>query len=154
MIITRTLERSDIAAFVDGCERLHAESRFAHMHFDREDMKALIETGLIVPEYFFCEVITDDGQFAGALFASINKSFFGRDKWAQDILFFVLPEYRGRCVSALRRLGAHYQAWAQERGAKVIDLKAATGIDPERTSAFFEHLGFPCVGSQHSVEIQ
>lgn len=153
MITTRPLTRPDIPAMLDGCERLHAESRFARMEFDRSDMEALIETGLIVPEHFFCEVITSEGQFAGALFATVGKSFFGNDKWAQDIVFFVLPEFRGHCVWALRRIGAHYQAWAQERGAKVIDLKAATGINPERTARFFERLGFPRVGSQHSLEI-
>jgi len=134
-------------------EALHRMSGYAHMAYDKARVAKLAFIALGRPDVFFLEAITLDDLAIGVLFAGVKESYFGPDKIASDIVFFIAPEFWGRCGDALREIVENYRTWATDQGAKKIFLGTSTEVNPDKTRDVFEALGFPQTGSLHAVTV-
>lgn len=150
----RPLTLPDIPEVCAGAARIHALSTYAHMNYSESEFAGSLTTAVSHPERFFAEVIEHDREHAGLLLAACQKSWFGTDMMASDILFYLLPEHWNRGGFALKKIVGRYEFWARERKAKVIPLGCSTGIQAERTGRTFEKLGFPRVGSLHAIRVE
>lgn len=153
MIAVRPVRREEVPRLVLAGKLIHQLSAYAHMAFDVPTLIKRGEHSLQYPDQFFAEAITKDDLAIGVLWAMISPSFFGPDLVAQDLIFFVMPQFHNRVGEALREIVDNYQTWARMRGAKMVNLGCSTQIDPERTAALFEHLGYPRTGSLHAVRL-
>lgn len=151
MYAVRAIRPDEIAPMVQAGEAVHRVSQFAHMDYDHAKLCALAARVAERPDVLFLQVITRNDMAVGVLFAIASESFFGRDKTAIDLVFFVAPQVRGRCGETLREIVANYHAWARAVGAKIATLGCSTQIAPERTRDLYEHLGYPQTGSLHAT---
>ncbi len=153
MIAVRPVRKEEVKMLVLAGKFVHGRSAYAHMDYDIETLVKRGITAVENPAFFFAEAITHDDRPIGVLWAMLQPSFFGKDLVASDLIFFVIPQMQGKCVKALREIVENYHRWAMERGAKIVNLGCSTQIDPERTAALFEHLGYPRTGSLHSTRL-
>ena len=69
---------------------------------------------------------------------------------AMDFILYVVPGARGSMIGF--RLISYYQDWAFSKGAREVRISVASGINEERTSAFYERMGFLPTGKQFNKE--
>ena len=80
-----------------------------------------------------------------AMFLGVAGSHFcSEDTYAIDQIIWVDPEYRG--TGAGRVLVEKYKEWCLEMGVTLPMIGSSTGINIEKTKAFYESCGFECVG--------
>jgi hypothetical protein len=129
-------------------ERMHAESRYRVLAFDRT---MVVETlgSLIGSDMGFLWVAGAD-RITGGLAAMCMRHWCSPDLVAADLGMFFDPSERGGLDVV--RLAKQYRLWARERGAKLIDLGVSTGVDADRTASLFDRIGFPRFGTIHTAE--
>jgi GNAT superfamily N-acetyltransferase len=131
-------------------KELHAESpTFRAMEFHDEAFRHYFDQ-VINPKQpdLVGWVLKDnaDAPVYGGMIAALIPPFYSQDKFAVDLTIFVEQNRRGGrgAVMLLKK----YKAWAQYRGAKQIQLGIGTEINLQRTTRFYERMGFKVTGHQ------
>lgn len=133
-------------------ERLHKESLFSHMDYDEETFITFLRTMMQSPYgFFWCIVDQEQDIPIGMLLATLQKTYFGKDFIATDLILVVDKERRGTCGTAFVSLVNEYKQWAFKMGAKRVYLGSSSGVDPEATENILERAGFHKVGSIHEA---
>ena len=133
--------------FEDGMElgrRMHEESEFAFLPFDREKVRAFLRHIAANPRHYCAFVVEHEGRLVGLLVGQVMEYFFCRELLCDDILLFVERDQRGS-LAALALVRA-YLEWSRSKGAREARVAVSTGIDIDRTGAFLQRLGFRRVG--------
>lgn len=78
-----------------------------------------------------------DGAPVGTLCAYAGPHMFAPVKVAQEIMFWIAPEHRGRGARGMMQA---YEAWARSRGCALVHM-VGLGADPV-TTAFYQRLGY------------
>jgi len=146
----RPAKNSDIPAILTLGERLHQESVYAHISFDRVKVRALMESLIAGGGVVF--VTEKDGVIVGGLAGGITTHWFSEEKIAFDYSFFVAPEHR-QGITAFRLLKA-FSEWARIKGATEIRMGITTGINVEGTARFYRAAGFSDAGILLCKEVQ
>ena len=122
---------------------MHEESEFRNLPFDDDKVARLAWN----PDVFAVLWRDDNGtgQYTGAMLGFAGPHYFCDAIVARDLALFVHPDRRGG-VAAIRMV-REFESWAVERGAVEGYLGSSTGVAPERTRLFYEHLGYRCIGS-------
>jgi hypothetical protein len=73
----------------------------------------------------------------------VAPHWFSDDLVASEFGVFLLPEHRGG--TAVVRLIREFIRWAQEKGAKMIQIGVSTGVKTGETAALYKAIGLkPC----------
>lgn len=145
-VTLRTATEDDIPEIVRVGRIMHFESRYSRMDYNPEKVADLLRT--IIPQglTFMAE---DEGETVGMFLGFATEHFFGNDLASYDLVAYTLPERRGRIGVLLIR---EYVRRAKALNVKDICIGVTTGIDSERTSRFYEKLGFSRVGGSFVME--
>lgn len=136
----RPATHADIPAMVELGRALCAESpRWSRLNFSGEKLAELLGS-LIDSEDGFAWVAVANGRITGALIAVVTQHWASEDRIAQELSLFVRQDARGALHAA--RLITVLDAWAEERGAKWLQVGVSTGVTVERTGQLYERLGF------------
>ena len=143
-MIIRPVKYEDIDEIIEMGARMHEESAYAFLPFDRDKVRHLITTYADNPDTRCGLVAEESNTLVGMFGGYLTNYFFCNEKLACDILLFVDQKYRGS--SAAVRLIRAFRDWAAVRGAREVCLGVSTDINTERTGKFYERMGFTCVG--------
>ena len=124
--------------------RMHEESEFAFLPFDREKVRAFLRHIAANPRHYCTFVVEHEGRLVGLLVGQVMEYFFCRELLCDDVLLFVERDRRGS-LAALALVRA-YLEWSRSKGAREARVAVSTGIDIDRTGAFLQRLGFRRVG--------
>ena len=149
-MIIRPFKDDDIPALIDIGRKAFEESEYRAMQYDEKKCEHLCRQIMMKPE-LFGRVAVRDGVIIGVAVGGIFPPYFSDDLNASDLLFYVLPEYRG--TRAFYVLCIEFIAWAKVNGAKLIFLRNTTGIMPEKVGALYERMGFSTVGGIYRMEV-
>lgn len=124
---------------------MHFESWYRDFDFDEQKVRDFIAHTLDNAAYLDL-VLEHEDEVVGFFCAAETEHFFGHDKYACDIAFFIEPEHRGG-MAATRMIRA-FEAWCRIRRVKEVHIGTSTGIASERTARFYTKLGFhsPAMG--------
>jgi len=147
----RCLEYADIPETVNLAYEMHQEGAFSRFRFSPEKMASNLSLAITHPHIAFCHVVEHDEKLVGALLGYISEFFFGHDLIASDSGWFILPEYRGS-RSAVKLL-KNFQTWAKANGAKEVAMGVSTDVNPEKTGALLQKLGYKHVGGNYKLAI-
>ena len=92
----------------------------------------------------FVRYIEEDGEPVAVFVGGITQYYFSKERFAEDTLIYVHPDYRGRW-HAVKLLKA-FVKWAQERQVNSVMLKITSQIKTETAAKLYERLGFERVG--------
>ena len=131
---TRHARPNDAGAVVDLLRQSHAAAEWA-FPFDPARAHALFASHMQGPRS--CVLILEaDGDARGVLMASAFDHPFGAGFCANETVWFVAPEARGR--GSLKMLDG-YEAWAAEQGCTVICMASLAVND---VSGIYTRLGY------------
>ena len=141
----RQIIYEDVDEVIEMGIRMHDESNYAFLPFDREKVRELIMTYVNDFETQ-CGLVAEEGNFLLGMFGGfLTDYYFCNEKLACDMVLFIDKKYRGS--SAARRLIRAFRDWAIMRGAREICLGISSNVNTDRTGRFYESLGFTRVGA-------
>lgn len=82
-----------------------------------------------------------NGAINGFFFGMVDELFFSKAKYATDVIWTSTDPVNS--VLMLRR----FLVWAKEKNVHHIELGISSGVEPERTEALYQKLGFTRVGA-------
>lgn len=141
MIRPATLE--DIETIVEIGKVMHQESSYRDLPYDCEKVGALMG-GLIDGNYGVVFVAENGGEIIGGIAGGVTQFWFCDESHGFDYCFFVHPEHRGG--SAAFRLLLAFELWCKRMGAKYMDIGITTGVNIDKTTRFYEKMGFVSSG--------
>lgn len=123
------------------CTRFHEESHYKHVPLDLPTCWKTYSTAKQHPEKVFLrELITSDGELVGLFIGSLVPIFFSTEYQAQDLIFYIQPEHRGK-PWFLRTL-LEFEKWAKQKGAFQVVLYSDTGIHPDKLTKLLERYSY------------
>ena len=137
MIRVATLD--DIETIVSLGERLHVESSYSYLPFNAMKVRYLM-AGIIGGDNGVVFVAEKAGEIIGGIAGGVTEFWFCDELHGFDYSFFVHPEHRGG--SAAFRLLLAFESWCKNMGAKQMDIGITTGIHVDKTTRFYEKMGF------------
>lgn len=117
-----------------------SEGLFRDCSFNPEKFAAVIAH----PSVFYAFYKGADDGYQGFFIGTLTDQFFGDDLIGIDMGVYIEPEHRGK-MGAVRLIQA-FESWAKENGAKEIYLSQTSGVNIDKTSAFYERLGYELSG--------
>lgn len=131
---------SDIEGLVELGRQMAAESpRWNRLAYSAERVRTTI-TNLLATSDGLVLVARRDGLLVGGILAIASPNWMSDEVIAQELAFFILPQYRGSFTAT--RLICAMAAWSKAKGARWIEAGVSTGVHTERTAALYERLGF------------
>lgn len=94
---------------------------------------------------------SESGSIVGFVIGSANPRIYSAVPYAADCAIYVIPEKRGS--SAGYKMICAFEEWAKIKGIGQVKNGASTRIDPEKTHAFYERLGYTYVGGIYSKKL-
>ena len=147
----RRFTEADIPGMIDMGGHMHAESAFARLDYCPEKCRDLGLFYLNNPETCFAAVAEQDGRLVGMFMGYVTEYYFGRERLAHDILWYVLPEVRGSRAGLM--LLKAFEDWAKERGVSEVCIGISTAVEFERTGAVLNRLGYVHVGGNYKLPV-
>lgn len=140
----------DLPYIINLAADMHAESRYRNLTF-RADRLGHLAAMMIGDDDGLVLVAEHQGDIVGGMIAQVMRNhWFAGEPVAYEYGVFIQPEHRGRMMGVT--MVKRFVAWAEEKGAAMIDLAITTGITAPRTGAIYEKLGFAKVGAIYSKE--
>ncbi|MFY3552929.1 GNAT family N-acetyltransferase [Achromobacter insolitus] len=131
---------SDIDGLVELGRVMAAESpRWNRLAYSADRVRTTITSLMTMPEGLVL-VARRDGLLAGGILAIAAPNWMSEELIAQELAFFILPQYRGSFTAA--RLICAMAAWSKAKGARWIEAGVSTGVHTERTAGLYRRLGF------------
>lgn len=140
---------SDILPIYYLGKKMHSESEFHSLHWNEEKVLKWLDTNIKSPNRFvYCAY--DNDALAGVFVGSISEFYFGNDRLASDLLWYVGEDYRGTRVGV--RLLKEFYKWATEQNVNRIQVGISSGLAMARTGALLERMGFTQIGGLYKVD--
>jgi len=142
----RPFKESDIATMIELGIKLHKESNFKELNYDKNKLIALGEAIIANTNVYYAIVAEDENKVLLGMFVGvIIEYYFSKDRFASDLLFYVDKNKRG-ALASLRML-KEFELWAKRKNAKEVRPGTSTGIEIERTRKLYRHLGYEVTGN-------
>lgn len=151
-MLVRPATSADVDAIVALGERMHEESAYAFLPYEREKVRGVIQRFIDQPETEFGRVAESGGRVVAMFGGYLTRYFFCHETLACDMVLFVDPEFRGGTAAA--RLIRAFRDWARERGAREVALGTSTNVHPEATGRFYEKMGLDWVGGLYKQRLE
>lgn len=114
---------------------------------DRALAQVFFDACIASPTKLLCAVHENSLGIRGFMTAFLSPYSFSRTIVAVHDILYVSPEARGSLAAI--RLVRFFQAWARDNGAWMAMIAQHTNIEPERTTRFYNRMGFRFMGSVH-----
>lgn len=151
-MIIRAVAETDIESIVEIGMRMHGESAYSYLPFQRRKVRDLIRTFIDDVETRCGLVALDDQTVVGMLGGYIESYYFCDERFVSDIVFFVDKPYRGSFIAG--QLLRNLKQWAASRGAREVALFLTSEIDTQRAGGFCEALGFRQAGGVYKLRLE
>jgi len=156
VISFRVATVEDIPAILEMCHALVDETNehntFVNIPLHEGKTRTMLHRYITQPGMYFTGIAEIDGEIVGALFGHIVEYYFCHYKLAQDIAWYVKPEFRGTFAGVV--LLKEFERWSSDHGASEVCIAIATGIYAERTGKLLEKRGFGHVGGIYKLRLE
>ena len=126
-------------------EDMHNESPRYRVHDFNVEKSAEILVNMHGRENCVLLVAEAAGHLTGMLLGFVAENTFCSGLVASELAVYVAPHARGS--SAASRLVGAFEAWAFAHGASEISLGISTEVEADRTSKFYQRMGYAPTGS-------
>lgn len=146
----RRIIKKDIPKILEMGRLMFEESAYNSLEYSPERCVDLCNR--VIEDKSYLGIVVLDGEtICGMLGAYIGMTDFTEDLIANDILIYVLPEYRG--TAAFPWLFRYFMKWAGMNGAKLMLLGTSAGINPGAVGRLYQKYGFTPVGGIYRKEV-
>lgn len=143
MISVREATQSDVADIVLLGKALHKNSSYACKAFS--DDKASSMVSMMIDSESDCALVAEDEQeVIGYFLGGLNYEWFSDELLAFDYSVYVSPLKRNGWTAI--KLFDLFERWAKEKGATFINIGVTTAINENKTTRFYNYLGYENAG--------
>jgi len=114
---------------------MHSESRFRIFRFEDQKICQLLQQPNV-----FCVLAKQDEEYIGFFAGIITELWFGTEKAAYDLAFYIKPEHRGGFVSV--RMIKAFEQWAKQQGCCTINVGSSAQISTDSARRLYTRLGY------------
>ena len=143
-MIIRRGNVEDLPRLITLGRDMHNESIYKDIEWDDDIVHNLGMAAIHDNRYLLLVAETEEDGIIGFFLGFYTTYFFSRECIAQDMALFVSSDKRG--YMAAKKLIDEYTLWAIRIGCREVCLASSTGINPAKTGALFERLGFNHIG--------
>lgn len=137
----RAIKMDDVESAVKLCRALSDESPAYNIYPFNETKTRLLMTAFAEwRENCICYVVDNGEEVVGVLGLVVMDSPTHDYKYATDVGFYILPQYRGSPAAVRMIRGA--EAMAKAMGASEISMGASSGIAMDKTVHMYEKMGY------------
>ena len=151
----RFMEERDIPAIITLGSLMHREApEYAEFQFDEGKLERLGWVCLSERDWVTIVAETEvNGEVrpVGFLVAAAVETFFGPDRFTEDLAFYVMPGFRG--TSAAIKMLTLLEVWSNAIGVKRVRIGITTGINGDVAGRFLLRMGYSDSGSLYSKAI-
>jgi GNAT superfamily N-acetyltransferase len=140
MVEIRRANDDDIPAIIGlGLEMKTEAPTYSMMDFDEAKIEELLRSKIMadVGGVFLAE---KDGVAVGMFIGLVIPHYFGHQKVANDLCFFVSKVHRGGTTGV--RLIKAFEEWCWSVGADTLRFSVSTNVSPDRTLKLFLKMGY------------
>jgi GNAT superfamily N-acetyltransferase len=124
---------------------MHAESpRYRGLQLSRRKLSNIMERMHDHPELGALLVAEKDEEVIGMMWGYVDEFFFSEERYATDILLYVVTEHRGS--RAAYQLVKAFEEWSYDKNARYVQPGVSTGIDNDGYARFYERMGYSVTG--------
>jgi hypothetical protein len=146
-ITIRDFTDADINAFIGLGKYLQENGNYADCGFDIRKVVTLFAQIRTNPESYFGVIAeAEDGTVVGAFMAVMQDYYFSNERFAMDLGFGLLPDYRQSAQQVMAEMIDKYEAWAKERGAHEVMISTSAGMHGNKLLPFLNSIEFNTVG--------
>lgn len=135
----------DLKEIIDMGGQMAGTSNFSHLTFDPRLFGEFVVDLIANDAQRVFVADAGDGTLAGALLGLASRSFIGPDTVVSDASFFVRPDMRASRAGV--QLLRAFVDWAQEIGARRVNMGNSAGMDDDRYVKLLSRYGFTRAGS-------
>ena len=139
----------DLLPMAQMAEAYYAEATQLHKHTISIDKTMSSLAASVIADTACLRLLIVDGKIAGGVWGVIMEMPWSDFKFAQDIILYVKPEYRGYG----KLLISSWESWASDKGAGEVSLSTASGLDTDRTCRLYSRYGYKMVGHSLTKEL-
>lgn len=150
-MIIRRYTKSDVPQMVRYLEEGLREFHYGEILYDKAKVEGLLYGNLRNPDFFCHVAVTEFGEIAGALAASVVEFMFSREAYAEHHITYVREPFRG--LQVITGLVTAYRKWGKSRGLREIRWGQSTGFKMEKFSVLARRLKFSQIGTNWRMEI-
>jgi GNAT superfamily N-acetyltransferase len=134
-----------VQELIDMGREFHRESSMHWLPYDEKKVASICYQSLTAPDRNVCLVAEHgiDG-IIGSVCGVLVPYYFNDEKIAQDRWLFVDSLHRGS--SAGMKLMRWFYKWAKMKGATEVCVAPSVGIEPEKTEAWLNRIGYETAG--------
>ena len=151
----RFMEERDIPAIITLGSLMHREApEYAEFQFDEGKLERLGWVCLSERDWVTIVAETEvNGEVrpVGFLVAAAVETFFGPDRFTEDLAFYVMPGFRG--TSAAIKMLTLLEVWSNAIGVKRVRIGITTGINGDVAGRFLLRMGYADSGALYSKAI-
>ena len=151
MTTYRPMAEHDIDRIVRLGQKMHAESAFSALNYDKGKFSDLLRAYVAQPETHFSFVAEKDGALIGMLLGYVSDYFFGNDLIANEVVWYVDPDFRGGLTGL--RLMREFESWSAARGVSEVYMGVSTGVLVDRTGDLLVRFGYKHVGGNYKRSV-
>ena len=97
------------------CKQMYEESGYHNVTYSEARVGRTLDYCI---KSGFARIVTEQHKFVGIMAGEITHYSFSDDKLAQDIVLYVIPEYRNQGIA--KALVEDFVYWASVRGAREV----------------------------------
>ena len=127
-----------------GASLVSEAPNFRTKTFDRNKCDRLLRA-MLSTDVHGMFVAEEGSQITGVALMYVTEQLFGPDKFASDILIYVVPEQRGGSTAI--KLIKKIEAWASASGVPEVVFGIGTGIHLGKTVRMYEKMGYKVTGT-------
>ncbi|AZS49338.1 GNAT family N-acetyltransferase [Entomomonas moraniae] len=134
----------DIQQIIILCKALHNESDYYRLQpFDKEQLEESL-SNVVFSEYGLALLAIDHNEVVGFFIGGLTYGLFNKELIAFDYSVYMVPTKRNTRI-AMQLIKA-FEKWAIDKGANRFRVGTTTDIHSDKTSRFYEFLGFKACG--------
>jgi len=143
-IKVRKAELSDAPNILKLCVKFHQSSLYKNYDLSQNKLLGVIQYS--ISGEAFCWVIEEGSNIIGFMMGCVDEHWFGKDRIANDLAIYLLPNKRKYAFSALTRLITQFEKWAVDQGAAEVCVATSSGTDTKAYQSFLNRKGYTTIG--------
>lgn len=145
MINIRRATEEDFPHMLSMALAMHSESpRYRDIQVSHKKLSMIMERMHQHPEIGALLVAEKDDEVIGMMWGYVDEFFFSEERYATDILLYVMREHRGG--RAAYKLVKAFEEWCYDKNVRCIQPGVSTGIDNDGYARFYERIGYSVTG--------
>lgn len=140
-VVVRDASHNDLHDVIYIGKKFALEAGYSRLKVDTEKAEATFWSAL-EREDMLLQVLEFEGQVVGVFCGMVAPAFFTSELIGIELMWYLLPEYRGKVGSEALQMVDNYEIWAKERGACMVNMVNIDMLNGDKVASIYKKRGY------------